>query len=109
MADTLKPLGQSAPLATTATDLYTVPGATSAVVSAVVVANRSATPTTFRLSVAIGGAAVANAQYLAFDVPIGANEVKSFALGISLAAADVLRCYNTLATVSFNAFGVEVA
>ena len=108
MADTLKTLSQTAPLAATLTDSYTVPGATSAVVSSVVVANRSATATAFRLSVAKAGAVDANAQYVAYDVPISGNETKSFTLGIALATTDVVRVYATLATVTFNLFGVEI-
>jgi len=46
MPTTYKVLGQSAPSATTATTLYTVPSATSAVVSTLVVANRAATSAT---------------------------------------------------------------
>jgi len=108
MSDTLKVLGQSNPTATTLTDAYTVPGAASATVSSIVVTNRSAVPTSFRLSVAAAGAADALKQYIAYDVPIGANLPISFTLGITLAATDVIRVYTTLATVSFNIFGVEV-
>lgn len=107
MVETYKVLGQSAPAATTATDSYTVPAATSAVVSSIVVANKSATATTFRISVAVAGAVAADKQYLAYDAPIAGNETLTLTLGITLAATDVVRVYNTLATVSFNIFGVE--
>lgn len=108
MTDTLKVLGQSAPGAASLTDLYTVPGATSAAVSSVTVCNRSATPTTFRLSVAPAGAADAVAQYLYYDVPIAGNDTFVATVGLTLAATDKVRCYATLATVSFSLFGVEV-
>lgn len=109
MADTFKVLAQSNPAATTLTDAYTVPASTSAVVSTITVANRSATATAFRVSVAIA-AAVDNAkQYIAYDVPIGGNETVTLTLGISLATTDVVRVYATLATLSFNIFGVEVS
>jgi len=108
MAQTYKVLGQSAPSATTLTDLYTVPAATSAVGSTLSVCNRSATPTAFRASVAPAGAADATSQYFAYDAPIGANEVVTFTLGISLATTDKVRVYNTLATCSFSLFGVEI-
>jgi hypothetical protein len=108
MTETFKVLGQSAPAATTLTDAYTVPAATSAVVSTITVANRSATATTFRLAIAIAGAGAANAQYLAYDVVISGNETKAFTIGATLAATDVVRVYATLATVSFNVFGSEL-
>lgn len=107
MADTYKVLGQSDPTAATLTTIYTVPAATSTIVSTVTVANRSATPTTFRLAVRPAGAAIANQHYFAYDVAIGANEAMSFTLGITLATTDVVSVYATLATVSFGVYGVE--
>lgn len=103
-------LGQSNPSATTLTDVYTVvKPVRSAVLSSINVANRSATPTSFRISVAKGGAADSNEQYIAYDTPIGANDVLSFNLGATLAQGDVVRVYATLATLSFNIFGLENA
>lgn len=107
VADTYKVLGQVDPVATTLTTLYTVPAATSAIISSITVANRSATPTSFRLAVRPAGAAIANQHYFAYDVPIGANEALSFTLGLTLATTDVISVYATLATVSFQAHGVE--
>jgi hypothetical protein len=108
MAETRKVLAQSIPAAATLTDAYTVPGATQAVVSTITVTNQSATATAFRLSVAIAGAADTAKQYISYDVPIAGNETKAFTMGITLGAADVIRVYATLATLSFNIFGVEL-
>ncbi len=107
MADTLKVLGQSNPSAAALTTCYTVPGATSAVVSSIVVCNRSATATAFRLAVRLAGAAISNEMYLAFDAPIEGNEVITFTLGVTLATTDIFSVYATLATLSFNLFGQE--
>lgn len=107
MANALKVLGQSNPSATTNTDLYTVPGATTAVVSSLVIANRSATPTTFRIAVRPAGAAISNEHYIYYDVAINGNDTFVATLGISLAATDVITVYATLATLSFSAFGQE--
>ena len=109
MANSYQVLGQSNPLAATLTTLYTVPAATQAIVSSIVVANRSATPTTFRIALRPAGAAASNEHYIAYDVAIGANEVIPFTLGIGLETTDVISVYATLATVSFNAVGVEIA
>ena len=108
MANTLKVLGQTNPAAATLTDSYTVPGATSATVSTITVANRSATATEFRISVAVAGAANNNIQYIAYDAPIAGNDTISLTIGLTLAATDVVRVYATLATLTFNIFGVEV-
>ena len=106
MAETYKVLGQSAPGAAVLVDAYTVPALTSAIVSTIVAANRGAA-TSIRIAVRQAGAAIANQMYIAFDVAIGANETLTLTLGITLATTDVVSVYNTLATVSFNVFGVE--
>lgn len=107
MPSILKVLGQSAPLAATLTDIYTVPAVTSAVVSSVTICNRSATATTFRLSVAQAGAADTNDQYIYYDVTLAGNDTFIATIGISLATTDVIRCYATLATLTFAVFGQE--
>ena len=108
MATTRKCLGQSNPSAATLTDAYTVPASTQATVSSLVVCNRSATATTFRISVAIAGAANDNKQYLYFDTNIPGNDTFIATVGLTLAATDVIRVYATLATLSFGFFGIEV-
>jgi len=108
MTETGKILAQTNPSATTLTDSYTCPAATSAVITSVVVANRSGTATAFRLALAVAGAADNAKQYLAYDVPILGNETKSFTIGITLATTDVLRVYATLATISFTVLGFEL-
>lgn len=108
MPDSLKVLGQSNPSATTLTDAYTVPGATSTVVSSIIVANRSATSTSFRIAVAVAGAVDNNKQYIYYDIPIPGNDTFVATMGVSLAATDVIRIYATLATLSFSIFGTEI-
>lgn len=106
MADTYKVLGQVNPLATTLTTGYTVPALTAAIISTIVIANRSVA-TAFRIAVRPAGAAISNEHYIAYDVAIGANESIALTLGITLEATDVVSVYATLATLSFNIFGVE--
>lgn len=107
MATALKTLGQQNPAAATLTTIYTVPGATKVVGSVLRVANRTGTPTAFRVAVSPAGASIANEHYHAYDVPIGANEVVDLT-GFALAATDVVRVYATLATLSFNLMGQEI-
>lgn len=109
MAASPKVLGQSNPLATTLTDAYTVPGATRTTVSTITVANRSATATSFRISVAVAGAADSLEQYVFYDIPIQGNDTFAGTIGITLGPADVVRVYAALATLSFNIFGIEEA
>lgn len=109
MPDVLKVLGQAAMSATTLSPIYTVPAATSTIVRAITVCNRSGTPTTYRLSIAVAGAADALGQYIHYDVPIGGNETHFVELALSLAATDVLRAYAGAATLSIGAFGLEIS
>lgn len=99
---------QVAPLAATVVDLYTVPALTRAIGSTLVVCNRSATATTFRVAVRPLGAVLADQHYLLYDVTIAGNDTYMATIGITLAATDVVSVRATLATVSFTLFGVEV-
>ena len=109
MANAYKVLAQSAPAATTATDVYTVPAATESVISTVIIANRAATAGSFRLSVRPNGASQTDAMYIAYDVPIAANDSTTLTLGITMDAADVLTAYCSSADMSINVFGSEIS
>ena len=109
MATSYKVLAQSAPAATTASDIYTVPSATETVVSTIVVANRAAAPATYRIAVRPNGATLANQHYIAYDVTVGASDSTTLTLGITMDAADVLTVYASTANLSFNVFGSEIA
>lgn len=108
MATTYKVLGQSNPGATTLTSLYTVPGATSAVCSTLVIANLGV-GTLVRVAVRPGGAAIANQHYIVYDVPLNQYDTLSFTLGITLATTDVVSVYAGTANVAFNLFGSELS
>jgi glucose-6-phosphate dehydrogenase assembly protein OpcA len=109
MATTYKVLGQSNPAATTLTTLYTVPSATQAVVSSIVIANLAASAATFRIAVRPAGASIANSQYIAYDITVGASDSTVLTLGITLGATDVLSVYASTTTVTFSAYGSEIA
>jgi len=108
MPETYKVLAQTNPTAANLTDSYTVGASRSAVVSTIVIANRSSVATAYRVSIAVAGAGDDVKQYIAYDTPITGNDTIAMTLGISLATTDVIRVYATLATLSFNIFGVEI-
>jgi hypothetical protein len=108
MASTYKVLGQSAPLATTNTNLYTVPSATSTVCSTLAICNRGAS-TTFRVAVRPAGATIANQHYVVYDSAISSGDAIFLTLGISLATTDVITVYAGTADLSFSLFGTEVS
>lgn len=109
MASVYKVLGQSSPAATTATALYTVPAATSAIGSSIIIANRGTSVATFRVSIAVGGAVTSNKDYIYYDLPIGANDTFIATIGITLSATDVVRVYASNTNLSFSLYGSEIS
>lgn len=109
MASEYSVLGQEAPAATTPIAVYTVPAATQAVISTIIIANRAAASGTFRLSVRPAGAEQSNEHYIAYDVPIAANDSTTLTLGITLGATDVITAYCSSADMSVNVFGSEIS
>jgi hypothetical protein len=109
MPTVYKTLGQVSPSATTETDLYTVPAATSSVASSVIVCNRSAVLSTFRISIAVGGGATANKDYIYYDLPIGANDTFIATIGVTLAATDKVKVYASNTNLSFSLYGSEIS
>ena len=107
MATIGKCLGQSAPAATTPTNLYTVPAATQADALWLDVCNRGGTSTTFRVSIAVGGGATADKDYKFYDLPIAANDTYGQGVKWTLAATDVVRVYAGNASLSFSLHGLE--
>jgi hypothetical protein len=108
MATVYKVLGQSAPAATTASDVYTVPSLKYAVVSTISVCNRGTGAATYRLSVRPDGASQADQHYVAYDASVPGNDTIALTLGLTADAADVFTVYASTANLSFNIFGSEI-
>lgn len=109
MAYAYKVLGQSAPSATTNTDVYTVGAGKQAIVSTITVANRATSPATYRIAIRPAGATIANQHYIAYDVPVAASDTTPITVGISLQATDVVTVYASTANLSFGIFGSEIS
>jgi hypothetical protein len=108
MPKVYKVLAQSAPSATTNTDIYTVGAGKSIVVSTIAVCNRGTSSASYRIAVRPAGASIANQHYIAYDVVIAANDTTALTIGITLAATDVVTVYASTANFSFNIFGSEI-
>lgn len=109
MAITYKVLAQSAPSATTNTDVYTVGSGKQATVSTITIANRAASSATYRIAIRVAGTTIANEDYIAYDATVPANDTVALTLGITLGAADVITIYASTANLSVNIFGAEIA
>lgn len=109
MAESLKVLAQlDVPAALTT--LYTVPALTQATVSSLVICNRSASSRTFRVSIAVAGAADDPKQYLYYDVTLTKNNTFAATLGLTLGAGDVVRVgASAVGSLSASLYGIEVS
>ena len=107
MATTYKILEQAAPSADSDTTLYTVPSATSTVVSTIAICNRGVS-STFRIAVRPTADALANKHYIVYDNYVNAGDSVFLMLGITLQAAVLIVVRAGTANFSFSAFGSEI-
>lgn len=109
MATSYKTLGQLDLTTTNLTDIYTCPASTETVISTIIIANRETSADTFRLAIRTDGDAISNKHYIAYDVPIAANDSTTLTLGITVQATDVVSVKaGTADYLSVNVFGAEV-
>jgi len=108
MATAYKVLAQSAPSATTATDIYTVAASTQTVISTITVCNRGGSAATFRIAVRPNAATLANQHYVCYGVSLPPTDTIALTLGITIDAADVITVYSSTADTTFNIFGSEI-
>jgi hypothetical protein len=109
MAIAYKVLGQSAPSATTNTNVYTVGSGKQAVISTITITNRDAAAATYRIAIRPAGATLANQHYIAYDAGVPANDTIALTLGIAMEATDVLTVYASTANLSIGVFGSEIS
>lgn len=96
---------QATPGAGATVALYTTPADQQAIVGTLVVCNTAAAPTTFKIRVAVAGAADAVGQSIFEDAPIAAKATLTLTTGLLLAEADVIRVSAAAAGVNFHAYG----
>ena len=109
MPTNYKVLGQVATAATTATTLYTVPAATEAVVSSIIIANRDSSSATFDIAIRPNGATLANEHYIAKNITVGASDSTVLTIGVTLDAADVITVNASTANLTFSAYGSQIS
>ena len=100
MAVTSKTLFRGA-AATSSTTLYTVPSATTTVVTDIVVANTASSTANFTISFNDGG--------FAQNVTVGANDSTVVQVKQPLAATQTIKGLASATTVNFHIGGVEIA
>jgi hypothetical protein len=100
MPTTTKALARAA-FATSSTTLYTVPSATTTVVSNIVITNTAGTAGTFTL--ALNGVSLASA------VSVAANSITAIDLKQVLAATNTITGQASATTINYHISGVEIA
>ena len=108
MTTTYKVLGQLAPVANTATTLYTVPSSNSAVCSSMTICNTTGSNANVSVQIAVANAASSVNQNLVSNNVIVSGDTLFMTLGVTLAATDVVRVQATAANVAFQLFGSEI-
>jgi hypothetical protein len=104
-----KTLGQAAPSSTANVDIYTVPSATEAIVSSIVVCNTTNEATSFRIFQRINGATAGTQNAIAYDVDIAARALVSIELKLTLDASDVISVRSaTSNALTFTVNGSEI-
>jgi len=108
MATSYKVLGQSNPAATTETTLYTAGAA--AVVSTIMICNQASAAATYRIAVRPAADVSTSARHwIVYGATVGASDSTALTIGVTLAAGDKIQIYASTATLSFSAFGSEIA
>jgi hypothetical protein len=112
MPNTYKILGQVNPSANTQGNVYVVPAATSAVINSVQIANQSATNSSYSLMVfpsAEFSTPASNGKYFIIrGSTIPASDAATLTLSLSLPAGSIISANTNSASISFQAFGVEI-
>lgn len=101
MATTSKALFRGAASTSVTTTLYTVPSATTTVVTNILVANTTSTAGTFDISL--------DDVKIADDVAVSANSIVTIDLKQVLAAAKTIKGGASATTINFHISGVEIS
>jgi hypothetical protein len=109
MAILYKVLGQVVPSTiNTNTDLYTVPGGTSAVCSTLVICSQSG-GASYSIAVRPGGESIDPKHWIVYNTALNPNDSAFLTLGLTLAPTDVVTVSSSSTSVSFSLFGSEIS
>jgi len=97
-------LGQESPLATTNTDIYTVPSGKMINKGVLLVANRGLVNANFRVALRKAGVVLAAKHYIYYDVAVVTKDTFHF-YDMKLDEADVVTVYSSNANLSFTLMG----
>jgi hypothetical protein len=89
--------------------LYTTPAATEAVISSIVVSNRSSSDVTVRIGTDTTAGTPLDEEFIVYDAVVAGNDTIALTLGVCLDAEKYLRVSSSASTVGFSAFLSEIS
>ena len=104
-----KVLGQINPTANTLSTLYSVPVATSTIVSTLAICNQASNATSVSVAVRPQGASILPQHYVMYNTVLAGYDTITLTLGMTMGNTDVLSVNAFSSTTSFTAFGSEIS
>lgn len=98
-------LAQLSPAAVTLSDIYIVPVSQSLNLKSIVVCNRNAAASTFRISIALQSEADNVKQYLYYDAALNGNTTFLADVNLFIKELSIIRVYSTNGLMSFTVSG----
>ena len=94
---------------TTYGTLYSTGGATTAVISSILITNTAASSATYRIGIMATAGTPAAAEWLVYGSTVAANDTTCLTLGITLGNTQYIRVSSSANTVTFSAYISEVS
>jgi len=108
MPTNYKILGQITGSVATAS-VYTVPAATQAVVSSIVINNRGTANGAYYIAAVPSGSTLSDKNWLAYNIAITGSDSTALTLGVTLGASDQIQVSGLANSGSFSVFGSEIS
>ena len=88
--------------------LYSTGGATTAVISSILVTNTAASSATYRIAIMGSAGTPAAANWLVYDASVAANDTICMTLGITIGNTQFIRVSSSATTVTFSGYISEI-
>jgi hypothetical protein len=89
--------------------LYNTGGATTAIVSAIVICNESTSSVTVRVGIKGSAGTPASGEFLVYDRTVAANDTLILNLPVTLGNTEFIRCSSSATTCTFTAAVAEIS
>jgi hypothetical protein len=104
-------LGQKNPGSSVITNVYTVPPATDAIISSIVLTNTSGTAgggVAARVAVNTSTAPITTANYIAYDVNVPGCDTVTLTIGMTMNTGSNISVYANSTSLAISVFGTEI-